>query len=149
MKKSRPYAFINLVCFVIVMGMFIYLIMQWNELPDKIAGHYDGSGQINRWGDKNELWLIPSITLLLTLVLTFFEHFPQVMLKEESNKEKDKAQLTMMMLVMCKLIFVLTMATLVWCSSRLLPIPTAFLPLTMILVVVVIVYYMIKIKIKK
>lgn len=47
---------------------FIYLAMIWSSLPEKVPLHWNIRGEIDRWGSKSELILIP-VLLPLTYVI--------------------------------------------------------------------------------
>lgn len=47
----------------------IYLAMIWEALPDKVPLHWNLRGEIDRWGSKNELLLIPFILPIPTYLL--------------------------------------------------------------------------------
>ena len=55
-KKEIPFIAIALI-------PFAYLIYIWNRLPEKVPMHWNGAGEIDRYGDKKEL-----VALLLMLV---------------------------------------------------------------------------------
>ena len=48
---------------------FIYLAYVWNELPQKVAVHWNLQGEIDRYGSKFELVLIPILLPLLSYVI--------------------------------------------------------------------------------
>ncbi len=48
---------------------FLYLIYIWNSLPQKVPMHWNLQGEIDRYGSKSELWLIPLMLPLLTYLL--------------------------------------------------------------------------------
>ncbi|MEO8933577.1 MAG: SdpI family protein [Xanthomarina sp.] len=48
---------------------FIYLAYIWNQLPAKVPMHWNFKGEIDRYGDKTELILIPILLPLLTYVI--------------------------------------------------------------------------------
>ena len=52
LKKELP-------LIVIVLLPFIYLAYIWNQLPEKVPMHWNINGEIDRYGDKMELILIP------------------------------------------------------------------------------------------
>lgn len=54
---------------VIVLLPFLYLAYVWNTLPDKVPLHWNIKGEIDRYGDKTELILIPLLLPLLIYVL--------------------------------------------------------------------------------
>jgi len=69
---------------VIVLLPFIYLGYIWNKLPDKVPVHWDLNGEIDRFGSKLELLLIP--ILLPLLVYLIFLVVPKI---DPKNKIKN------------------------------------------------------------
>ena len=53
----------------IVLAPFIYLASIWKNLPDSVPLHWDIEGDIDRYGDKSELILIPILLPLLIYVI--------------------------------------------------------------------------------
>ena len=53
----------------IVLIPFIYLAYVWEKLPEKVPVHWNIEGQVDRYGDKSELILIPLLLPLLIYVL--------------------------------------------------------------------------------
>lgn len=55
----------------------VYLAVVWNELPEKVATHFDLAGNPNDWSDKSSMpFIIGAITAgtyLLMLVIPFFD----------------------------------------------------------------------------
>ena len=54
---------------VIVLLPFIYLAYIWPDLPDQVAVHWNLQGEIDRYGDKTELLLIPFLLPLLIYLI--------------------------------------------------------------------------------
>ena len=50
----------------LVLLPFLYLALIWKGLPQEVPMHFDHRGQVDRYGDKMELLLIP---LLLPLTI--------------------------------------------------------------------------------
>ena len=48
---------------------FAYLGAIWNDLPEQVPLHWNLQGEVDRWGSRDELWLIPVLTTLLIYVL--------------------------------------------------------------------------------
>ena len=53
----------------IVIIPFVYLTYIWEKLPEKVPVHWNIEGQVDRYGDKSELILIPLLLPLLIYVL--------------------------------------------------------------------------------
>lgn len=50
LKKEIPFILIALI-------PFVYLAFIWNQLPETVPMHWNASGEIDRYGSKNGLWL--------------------------------------------------------------------------------------------
>lgn len=85
MKLKKEFPLITIVTLP-----FIYLAYIWNQLPEKIPIHWNFKGQIDRFGDKAELLLIPILLPLLTYVL--FLVIPKIDPKNKLNKMGNKPQ---------------------------------------------------------
>lgn len=59
LKKELP-------IIAIVLLPFIYLAYVWNQLPERVPMHWNLQGEVNRYGDKTELILMPVLLPLLT-----------------------------------------------------------------------------------
>lgn len=60
-KKEIPFLAIALI-------PFVYLIYIWNRLPEKVPMHWNGAGEIDRYGNKKELL----VTLFMLVGITYF-----------------------------------------------------------------------------
>jgi uncharacterized membrane protein len=54
---------------LVVLIPFIYLWLIWDQLPEKVPLHWNVSGEVDRYGDKIELLLIPILLPLLVYLL--------------------------------------------------------------------------------
>lgn len=61
---------------VFAAGM-VHLIAVWGQLPDQVPAHYNAAGEVNRWGSKWELILLPTIAAFLAILMTFLEKHPE------------------------------------------------------------------------
>ncbi|MDN3641131.1 SdpI family protein [Lutimonas halocynthiae] len=72
----------------IVFAPFIYLAYLWNKLPDTVPLHWNIEGEIDDYGDKSELILIP--ILLPLLIYIIFTIVPMIDPKGKINKMGNK-----------------------------------------------------------
>ncbi|MGB2685524.1 MAG: DUF1648 domain-containing protein, partial [Olleya sp.] len=62
LKKEFPY--------IILMALpFIYLAYIWNTLPETVPTHWNASGEIDGYGSKNSLLLIPFMLPVLVYII--------------------------------------------------------------------------------
>lgn len=70
----------------------LYTIAIWNQLPDQVPAHYNGAGEVNRWGSKWELLLLPVIAVFLAVFLSFLEKHPEWHNYTNLNEDNIKFQ---------------------------------------------------------
>jgi len=80
-KKESPFI-------AIIMLPFIYLVYIWNDLPSKVPLHWNLEGEVNRYGSKEELLLIP--ILLPLLIYIVFLLVPSIDPKKKIEKMGNK-----------------------------------------------------------
>ncbi|KZE40341.1 hypothetical protein AV656_01035 [Bhargavaea cecembensis] len=54
-----------------------YLVSVWGILPEQIPAHFNGAGEVDRWGSRWELVMLPVIAALLWVGMTFLEEHPE------------------------------------------------------------------------
>ncbi|MFJ8514034.1 DUF1648 domain-containing protein [Lysinibacillus xylanilyticus] len=63
-------------------GLFVlsilYIFVMWGKLPEEIPGHFNGAGEVDRWGSKIELLILPFIGLFLWILLGLLEKVPHM-----------------------------------------------------------------------
>lgn len=63
----------------VLMAVLIALVaLRWPDLPEEIPAHFNIAGEIDRWGGKGELLVLPAVGLLLYALLTVLSFFPQI-----------------------------------------------------------------------
>ncbi|BCY28117.1 immunity protein SdpI [Flavobacterium okayamense] len=81
LRKELPYILIALI-------PFIYLAFIWNNLPETVPMHWNGKGEIDRYGSKNELWSMTS--MLSGLGYFLFLIIPKIDPKGKLSKMGNK-----------------------------------------------------------
>lgn len=80
-KKEIPFIAVALL-------PFVYLAYIWNELPKEVPMHWNASGEIDRWGDKSELFMmlfmLTGITYFIFLIIPYID--PKQKLQNMGNK---------------------------------------------------------------
>lgn len=136
LKKNKYEIWEEIVCIILLIGVLIYLLLNWNSIPDKIPGHNNAMGEIDRMGSKKELLVLPIISWLMYLGITVLEKFPQVwntgVTVTEENKERVYRVLKNMLSTM-KLIMVAVLVYLTINSSKAISLSVWFLPVSLTL----------------
>ncbi len=80
-KKEIPFIAVALL-------PFVYLAYIWNELPKEVPMHWNASEEIDRWGDKSELFMmlfmLTGITYFVFLIIPYID--PKQKLQNMGNK---------------------------------------------------------------
>ncbi|WP_066714598.1 DUF1648 domain-containing protein [Clostridium sp. Marseille-P299] len=147
LKKNKYEILVEIICLILLIGVLIYLFLNWNSIPDKIPGHYNATGEIDRIGSKKELLVLPIVSWLMYLGMTVLEKFPQVwntgVTVTEENKERVYRVLKNMLSTM-KLIMVAVFVYLTINSSQAKSLPVLFLPVFLTLMFGSIIFFIIK-----
>jgi hypothetical protein len=145
-KKIKYYS-IDIICIALLFGTSIYLLISWGNLPDKIPGHYDALGNIDRWGSKNELIVLPIIAWIMFIGISVLERFPKVwntgVKVTEENAYRVYSTLYDMIKTL-KLMLVIIFSFLTINSIHMTNLPKIFLPIMLILIFSNLIYHLIK-----
>jgi len=146
MKKTKYYI-IDIICIALLFGISIYLLIGWGNLPDKIPGHYDALGNIDRWGSKNELIVLPIIAWIMFIGISVLERFPKVwntgVKVTEENAYRVYSTLYDMIKTL-KLMLVIIFSFLTINSIHMNNLPKIFLPIILVLIFGNLIYHLIK-----
>ncbi|AHN23609.1 MULTISPECIES: DUF1648 domain-containing protein [Lysinibacillus] len=67
---------------VIGSGLFtvsiLFIILQWGNLPEEIPAHFNAKGEVDRWGSKIEVLILPGIGIFMWIFLGLLEKAPHM-----------------------------------------------------------------------
>ncbi|MCG7345866.1 DUF1648 domain-containing protein [Sporosarcina sp. ACRSL] len=75
--KSTFQKVFDIVTMIVFAAGIVHLIAVWGQLPDQVPAHYNAAGEVNRWGSKWELIILPIIAAFLAICMTFLEKHPE------------------------------------------------------------------------
>lgn len=71
--KSGPASAVkNGICIAVIAASFLWLLLNWWNIPEQIPGHYNAAGAVDRWGSKAELWFLPVFVALMFGSLIYY-----------------------------------------------------------------------------
>jgi len=73
---SRLEKVINLLSLFLLVASFAYAIISYRTLPEKIPMHFNSSGEIDGWGPRGSIFVIPIITVIIFVPMYFVSKFP-------------------------------------------------------------------------
>ena len=83
---------LNVITLAVFVGTIVYLISSWTIIPSEIPAHYNAAGEVDRWGGKGEILILPIIGLLMWIGMTILEKYPHVYNYVNLTKENARAQ---------------------------------------------------------
>ncbi|SDP47018.1 Protein of unknown function [Litchfieldia salsa] len=90
--KTKSEWLFDIIGYSFYLGSLIFLLYNWNELPDKVPAHYNALGEVDRWGSKMELLILPIVAAFMAIFVQILEKFPESHnYPERLNKENAKA----------------------------------------------------------
>ncbi len=69
----------------------IYAVTSWSAIPEQIPAHYNIPGEVDRWGNKAELLILPIIGGVFYLLLTVVSLFPKIWNVPTARNPENKA----------------------------------------------------------
>ncbi|MCC1484509.1 DUF1648 domain-containing protein [Winogradskyella immobilis] len=69
---------IELVSITLLILMWLHVILEYNNLPDTIASHFNSSGQLDNYSSKLFVWLMPCLATLMYGGLFYLNRFPHL-----------------------------------------------------------------------
>lgn len=79
MKKPRLGAYqsaVEILSLALVVATLAYILVSYSALPDRIAGHFNASGEITDYTGKGVIWLLFGIEALMYIVMTALIFIP-------------------------------------------------------------------------
>lgn len=120
----------DLLSFLALAGVTIFLIVSWDSFPERLPSHYDIAGEIDGWGGRGSLLFMPVLGWVLWLGLSALMFFPRAWnlpVKVTAANAERVYTLCGDMLGLIKLLCVLLFAYLTWHSTTLQPLPVWFM----------------------
>ena len=136
-ENTKADRILDIIGWILLIGTLAYLILGWSSFPDQIPMHYNGAGEIDRWGGKGEIIIIEVVMWILYLGIGLVEKYPQIWNTgvEVTPQNREKVyRILKHMLKTLKTLTALIFAYLIVNSLQGTPLPGWFTPATLILV---------------
>ena len=130
---------------IILLVLFIgFIAISWGQLPDKIPGHYNAAGVVDRWSNKWEILMLPVITIILYGGLSLILLYPQIwnvpQTKKESNKYLVYSTLKTMLILM-KVEVTANFFFISYFSVKGMNLPAMYTPIFVVIIFGTLIYY--------
>lgn len=114
-----------------IIGTAIYLIVNWTNIPENVPMHHNFSGEVDRFGNKSEMIILPILTVIMFSFMSVVEHFPQLWNTGIKVTDKNKEyvyRILKNMITTLKLIVVCVFTYLTMQTALVIELPSLFLP---------------------
>ena len=120
----------NRLSLLVLVGTVVFLAGYWKQIPAEVPMHYNAAGEIDRWGARAELLILPIISWLLYGLMTVVEQVPSAwntgVKVTVENREQVYALLGHMLSTLKLLVMVMFAWITLWCAlARPLPVVLA------------------------
>lgn len=134
MKRRFLDRLMNWLSLLLLAATTLFLLLSWQGIPAEIPMHFNALGEIDRWGGKASLLVLPGIAWVTYGLMTVVEHFPGlwntgVRITVE-NRERVYRLLGHLLSTLKCLITALFVFLTLWCTLA-RPLPGWFLPVVL------------------
>lgn len=77
-KWKRIDYLLELAGLIALSAMLFVSAYHYRDLPEQIPTHFNASGQVDAWGQRESIWLLPGIAAIMYLLLTLLNRFPHL-----------------------------------------------------------------------
>lgn len=76
---TTPYQLIlNILSFLVLAGHLLFLLIIWSRIPDVVPTHFDINGNVDGYGGKGTLLMLPVVNVIMYPLLCLLERFPDL-----------------------------------------------------------------------
>ncbi|MDF2512256.1 MAG: hypothetical protein K0S04_2122 [Herbinix sp.] len=148
LKRTKLHIFLEVISFLILIAMFFSLYLNWSSIPEQIPGHYNALGEIDRWGNKSELLVLPVLSIFLYLLLTVICFFPAIwnLPTEVTDRNREFVYSnTLTMMILLKAVVLAIFFYLNLNSMQAKNLSVYFLPVMLFLVFGILIFFVVRI----
>lgn len=137
MQKHSLDKLMNRLSLALLLGTAAFLIVYWHRIPEEVPMHFNAAGEIDRWGSKSGLIVLPVISWMSYGLLTIVEQILGSWNTGVKRAGENRPQIYILLAHLIstqKLLFVAMFACVTLCCALTLPLPVWFSPLILGLV---------------
>jgi len=146
-KNTKLQNIMEVASLLIIISMFLLVIIRWDSLPDKIPGHYNALGEVNRWGNKGELIILPIVSIMMYLLLTVVTAFPSIWNMPVTVTEENRVRVigcTKNMMLLMKAEMLLMFAYINYNTMEVKALSPLFLPVTLVIIFGTLIFFIVR-----
>ena len=143
-KYTKFQVALEIVGSLLLLGMIIFICIKWSQIPDLVPGHYNAMGEIDRWGSKIEIIILPLISIFIYAIITGFSFFPEtwnIPVKISNFNKEAIYKCTRSLLIFMKVEVVGLFFYLTYHTVTLQPLSAYFLPVQLLVIFSTLIYF--------
>ncbi|MEH7226266.1 DUF1648 domain-containing protein [Bacillus sp. JJ1566] len=78
LPKTISEKILELLSILFLVGIYVFIIVNWNEIPDRVPTHFNFAGEPDRWGGKASALILPIIATFLFKLMFILSKFPHI-----------------------------------------------------------------------
>ncbi len=78
LKYTKLQLVLEIIGLLLLVGMAVFIYIQWDQIPQQVPMHYNALGKIDSWGSKYQILVLPTISILLYIFMTVVSFFPHI-----------------------------------------------------------------------
>ena len=136
MKRGKLDVALNRLCLVVLVGLTAFLALYWGRIPEEVPMHYNAAGEIDRWGGRGTLLVLPILAWGLYLLVTVVEQFPAAWNTGVKVTEENRARVYAVLAHLVSTVKFLMVVIFAWItvqSAQAQALPGWFLPAFLVL----------------
>ena len=146
LKYTKFQVALEIVGLLLMIGLIVFVCIRWNQLPGQIPGHYNVMGEVDRWGSKSEIIVLPIMSALLYTFLTVMCFLPQawgVPVKITDLNREAVYSCTRSLLIFIKIEILGIFFYLTYYMATALSLPAYFIPVILLVLIGTAIYFVI------
>ncbi|WP_453990270.1 DUF1648 domain-containing protein [Bacillus nitroreducens] len=77
-RKTLSEKILEILSILLLVGMYIFIIVNWSEIPNRVPTHFNIAGEPDSWGGKGSILILPIIATFLFKTMFILSKFPHV-----------------------------------------------------------------------
>ena len=143
---------LEIIGFFSLVAIWGLTIVSYNKLPDIIPMHYNGAGEVDRYGEKSNILALPLIATILFAGLTILNKFPHIFNYltsiTKANAQRQYTNATRMIrflkLVLVVIFLLIEYKTIQITNGRVDGLGTLFSPFVLATIFIPLIYFFVK-----
>lgn len=149
MKESYLEIIFNLTAIASIVATVIYSKVMWSKIPSIVPTHFNSLGQVNGYGSKDTLLILPIISIVFFVAINLLAKFPHVfnytikITEENAKRQYRNARLLLRVLLaeISILFLYIQWSSIKGAMTSSAGLGVLFTPLYMIIVIATLVYF--------